>query len=72
MERISEAEARRLTGAVKMEAAALVLGTPFYGLVVMVMLAGPARLLALALYSVGAALWVIGRGRRVLKNGRQG
>lgn len=72
MERMTEAQARGIAGPVKMEAAALVLGAPFYLLVVMVMLAGSARLLALALYGTGAALWVVWRGRRALQNGRQG
>ncbi|MFB6260913.1 MAG: hypothetical protein ABEK42_09580, partial [Thiohalorhabdaceae bacterium] len=69
VERMPEAEARRITGPVKMELAALVVGAPFYVLVVTVMLSGPGRLLALALYGFGAAFWVVWRGRRALKGG---
>jgi len=69
MDRIPESETRPGVGAVKMETAALVLGAPFYALVTVLLLQGTAQLMALALYGVGAAGWVVWRTRRALGAG---
>jgi len=70
MERMPESEARRITGPVKMEAAALVLGVPFYALVTGLMLSGAAQLVALAAYGGAAGVWVVWRTRRALRGGQ--
>jgi hypothetical protein len=67
MEPKRNSEARTLTGPVKMEAAALVLGAPFYVLVVLLLLDGAAELVGMALYGAAAAGWIVWRTRRVLR-----
>ena len=62
-------EAARLLAPVKMEAAALVIGAPFYALVVVLLLEGPLKLGALALYGAGAGGWILLRARRALRGG---
>ncbi|MFA9461664.1 hypothetical protein [Thiohalorhabdus methylotrophus] len=54
-------------GRVKMQAAALLVGMPFYSLVVTVLLTGIGQALALGLYGVAAGGWVIWRTRRAVR-----
>ncbi|HKJ72464.1 MAG TPA: hypothetical protein VKA55_11975 [Gammaproteobacteria bacterium] len=54
----------------KMEAAALMLGAPFYAVVVIILLQGAAQLGALALYGGAAGAWVAWRARRALRSGQ--
>ncbi len=64
-----EAQARgnnRLLAKAKREAAALLLGAPFYGIVIALTLPGWSKLAALAVYGVVTGAWVAGRGRRAL------
>ena len=70
MESKREAEVGSLTGPVKMEAAALMLGAPFYAVVVIILLQGAAQLGALALYGGAAGAWVAWRARRALRSGQ--
>lgn len=53
----------------KREAAALLLGVPFYGAVVLLLLSGWAQLVALAGYGLGAGGWVAWRARQGLARG---
>ncbi len=66
-----KSETARLLAPVKMEAAALMIGTPFYALVVILLLTGAAKLAALALYGLGAGGWVLWRTRRLLRTGQE-
>ena len=56
----------------KRDAAALLLGVPFYGVVTLVLLSGWAQLAALAGYGVAAGIWVAWRGRRALAGSAPG
>ena len=64
-----EAELGDLVGPVKMEAAALLVGSPFYVLVAMLLLDGAAQFLALAGFGLAAGAWVAWRTRRLLRAG---
>lgn len=50
----------------KRDAAALLLGIPFYGLVALLLLSGWAQLVALAAYGLAAGAWIAWRGQRAL------
>lgn len=50
-----------------MEAAALLVGSPFYVLVTVLLLDGAAQLLALAGFGLVAGAWVVWRTRRMLR-----
>ena len=62
-----ESELGGITGPVKMEAAALLVGSPFYVLVTVLLLDGAAQLLALAGFGLAAGGWVAWRTRRMLR-----
>lgn len=50
-----------------MEAAALLVGSPFYVLVAVLLLDGAVQLLALAGFGLAAGAWVVWRTRRMLR-----
>ena len=60
-------EVERVLGPVKIQAAALLVGMPFYALVVVLLLTGAAQAAALGLYGVVAGGWVVWRTRRALR-----
>jgi len=61
-------EVERAFARVKIEAAALVVGTPFYVIVVVLLLDGLGQGLALGLYGFAAGVWLVGRTRRVVRS----
>jgi hypothetical protein len=62
-----ESELGGVTGPVKMEAAALLVGSPFYVLVAVLLLDGAAQFVALAGFGLAAGAWVAWRTRRILR-----
>jgi len=63
----SDLDPRGPLSRVKQQAAALLLGAPFYALVVVLLLGQPAETVALGLYGAGAGGWLFWQGRRALR-----
>ena len=63
----SDNELDRAFGRVKVQAAALLVGMPFYVLVVVLFLAGIDQALALGLYGMVAGGWVVWQTRRAVR-----
>ncbi|KPV41648.1 hypothetical protein AN478_00760 [Thiohalorhabdus denitrificans] len=60
-------ETERAFARVKIQVAALLVGMPFYVLVVVLFLTGPGQAAALGLYGLAAAAWIVWQTRRAVR-----
>ncbi|MFP4559739.1 MAG: hypothetical protein ACLFRB_00245 [Thiohalorhabdus sp.] len=67
-----DSHVERAFARVKIQVAALLVGMPFYWLVVVVLLTGPGRAAALGLYGLGAASWIVWQTRRAVRGLSEG